>query len=74
MAKRTEKSCANTRDSGEFKIISCDWVGGHTYRITTESKKYGRVTQEVLIFPDSALDPDLTPKPKNGYFAFEQTG
>jgi len=43
------------RDSGEFRIISMERIGPHTYRITTESKRYGRVTQEVVVFPESVL-------------------
>jgi hypothetical protein len=30
-------------------------IGPHTYKVTTESKRYGRVTQEVVIFPESVI-------------------
>jgi hypothetical protein len=61
MKSKEEGTRSNLRDSGEFRIVSCVWLGGHTYRITTESKRYGRVTQDVLIFPESALDSERRP-------------
>ena len=46
------------RDSGEFRIVSMVQVGPHTYRVTTESKRYGRVTQDVVCFPESMFGPE----------------
>lgn len=37
---------------GDLKILSIEHERGHTYRITTESPKYGKVTQSVLL-PDA---------------------
>jgi hypothetical protein len=45
----------NPRDSGEFRIVDMVHVSGHTYRVTTVSKRYGRVTQDVVCFPESIL-------------------
>jgi hypothetical protein len=40
------------RESGEFWIVSMEEIGPNLFRVTTESKKYGRVTQNVMIFTD----------------------
>ena len=60
------------RDSGEFQIVSMEPTGRpHTYRVTTFSKRYGHVTQEVVMFPESILTPghrrDETEKAATGY-------
>lgn len=35
----------------QIKVISFTEVGPHTFRVITESARYGRVAQTVLIFP-----------------------
>jgi hypothetical protein len=49
---------AGSRDSVVFRIVSVEHVGRHVYRVTTESKRYGVVTQDVFIFPESVLSPE----------------
>lgn len=34
-----------------LKVIECKPLGGHLYELTTESKQYGRVTQNVYLWP-----------------------
>jgi hypothetical protein len=50
------------RDSGEPRIISLVRVGPHTYRVTTESERYGLVTQDVLLFPESVWGTERPPE------------
>jgi hypothetical protein len=40
-----------TPDPAAFRVISCDRIGPNLYLVTTESQKYGRVTQRVRMFP-----------------------
>ena len=50
----------------EMRVLSAEPVNGqpHVFRITTESQRYGRVVQNVLLFPpevfeerDGAMEP-----------------
>jgi hypothetical protein len=48
-----------------MRLVSYEKIGNCTYRVVTESKKYGRVIQNVLILPESAFETDRnedTPK------------
>lgn len=45
-------------NSGVIKIVKMVRIGEHAIEVTTESKRYGRVTQVVCLFPDSALEPE----------------
>jgi hypothetical protein len=38
-----------------MRIVSYRRVARHVYEITTESEKYGRVTQNVLVLPEWAI-------------------
>ena len=44
-----------------MRVISKEDLGNHTVRVTTESKRYGRVVRNVLILPESIVNPEVRP-------------
>lgn len=46
-----------TSDVGEdrMRVVSYRHIRGHVYEVVTESRKYGRVSQRVLVLPGSAI-------------------
>lgn len=50
-------------DPAAFTVVECVSLGRHRYRVTTESERYGRVTQTVVMFPREFFDPHPTATP-----------
>lgn len=38
-----------------MRVVSYRHIRGHVYEVVTESRKYGRVSQRVLVLPGSAI-------------------
>lgn len=55
---------------GVMKVVSYQNVGPNVYRVTTESKKYGRVTQNVLVLDGLDVEESLmAPMPPQPSYA-----
>ena len=61
MAVEERTTVPTMATSDEFEIVSWEHVEKNIYRVTTRSKKYGVVTQTVLVMPDSVFRLDLDP-------------
>jgi hypothetical protein len=68
MTRKHHTPTANPRDSGLFRVVTMVQVAPNRFRVTTESKRYGRITQEVVIFPDSFFPEEESSPKREGYF------